>query len=62
MCLCPIGFVGDLCEIRMDLQVKAEEFFLIIDLCTHELFKSNNSCLFFSSNKTTVGFFLGSFF
>ncbi|KAL9919693.1 EGF like, fibronectin type III and laminin G domains protein pikachurin isoform 2-T5 [Glossina fuscipes fuscipes] len=21
MCLCPIGFVGDLCEIRMDLQV-----------------------------------------
>lgn len=22
ICLCPIGFVGDLCEIRMDLQVK----------------------------------------
>lgn len=21
ICLCPIGFVGDLCEIRMDLQV-----------------------------------------
>lgn len=21
VCLCPIGFVGDLCEIRMDLQV-----------------------------------------
>ncbi|XP_067633127.1 basement membrane proteoglycan [Eurosta solidaginis] len=23
LCLCPIGFVGDLCEIRMDLQVPA---------------------------------------
>lgn len=21
VCLCPLGFVGDLCEIRMDLQV-----------------------------------------
>lgn len=36
VCLCPLGFVGDLCEIRMDLQVSGgrRNNFLILSNCS----------------------------
>lgn len=27
-CLCPLGFIGDLCETRLDLQVRSEYILL----------------------------------